>query len=167
MDEIRLEAVIDEDEFKGDKEEAQALIEEFLEEAGNDIKPKRTTVIDEHGNKSEELNGYDRHSEIWWTSIAILLISNPEGVVQFLKWASNIPGLTIGLTVKGDNRFKIFSDNDFTLIDNSTNYNVEKVGETEDHVIAKIPLEDWRHLYDDIYTEELDVELPPEDEIGP
>jgi hypothetical protein len=167
MDEIRLEAVIDEDEFEGEKEDAEELIEQFLEETGDDIKPKYTTVHNEDGNVSEDLNGYDRKSEIWWTSIAILIISNPEGVLQFLKWASDIPGLTIGFTVEGDIRFKIFEKIDFTLIDNSTNYNVEKVGETEDHVLAKIPEEDWRHLYDDAEHGELDIEMPPEDEIGP
>ena len=167
MEEIHLEAVIDPDEFEGEKDDAEDLIEQFLKEADNKIEPKYTTVSDQDGNVSEEINGYDRKSDIWWVSIAVLLITNPEGVIQFLKWASKIPGLTMGFTVEGDIRFKIFEKIDFTLIDKSTNYNVEKVGETEDYVLAKIPQEDWRLLYDDIETGDLDVELPPEDEIGP
>ncbi|WP_152418796.1 hypothetical protein [Haloferax volcanii] len=166
MSRIRLEAVIG-DEFEGGRQEARSLIKKFINENQDDIKAKKTTVVDRNGNKSEQINGYDRKSEIWWTSIAVLLISNPEGVIQFLKWASDIPGLTIGYTVQGDIRFKIFDEIDFTLIDNSTNYNVEKVGETEDYVLAKIPLEDWTHLYDDAKYGDLDIEIPPEDEIGP
>jgi len=167
MKDIRLEAVIDPDKFEGDKEDAKDLILQFLEETDGDIQPKYTTTHGENGSISKELNGYDRKSEVWCTSIALLLISNPEGVIQFLRWASDVPGLTMGFTVEGNIRFKIFEKIDFTLIDSSTNYNIEMVGETEDHVLAKIPQEDWRHLYNDIHTEELDIELPPEDEIGP
>ena len=166
MEEIQLEAITIDEEFEGSKEDAEELIRIFLEETDADIQSRHTTVIDEDGNRTQELNGYDRNTEIWWTSIAILLISNPEGVVQFLKWASDIPGLSMGFTVEGDIRIKIFSDIDFTLIDKSTDYNMEKIGETEDHVVVKIPQEDWRYLYDDIYTERLDVDMPPEDEIG-
>lgn len=167
MEEIRLEAVIDDEEFDGSKEEARELVKKFLRKTGDEITAEYSKQVDNDGNViDKEIRGYTRQSETLWTSVAILLISNPEGVIQFLKWASDIPGLTIGFTVEGDIRIKIFSDINFTLIDNSTEYNIEKIGETKDYVVAKIPEEDWIQLYDDIYAERLEIDLPPEDEIG-
>jgi len=168
MEEIELEAVTIDDEYDGGEEEAKERVKEFLEKAGDDITAKKTTVRDQDGNViDEEIRGYTRQSEIWWTSIAILVISNPDGVIQFLKFVKDIPGLTMGLTLEGSSRIKIFSDNNFTLIDNSTNYNIEKLGEVDDEVAVKMDEETWRQLRDDIDTGEVDVELPPEDEIGP
>ncbi|WP_313694224.1 hypothetical protein [Halorarum halobium] len=168
MEEIRLEAVTIDGEYEGSKEEARDLVKQFLEETGDDVTTRYSKQVDEDGNViDKEIRGYTRQSDIWWTSIAILVISNPEGVIQFLKFVKDIPGLTIGLTMEGNSRIKIFSDIDFTLIDNSTEYNVEKLGEVDDQVAVKMSEEDWRQLRDDIDTGEVDVELPPEDQIGP
>lgn len=168
MEDIRLEAVTIDEEYDGTKEEAREQVKQFLEEAGDDIEPEYTKQVDEDGNViDKELRGYTRQSDIWWTSIAILVISNPEGVIQFLKFVKDIPGLTIGLTMQGNSRIKLFSDNDLALIDNSTNYNIDKLGEVDDEVAVKMSEETWRQLRDDIDTGEVDVELPPEGEIGP
>jgi hypothetical protein len=168
MEQIKLEAVTIDDEYDGTKEEARELVKQFLEETGDDIEGSYTRVKDEDGNVvDEELRGYTRQADIFWTSIAILVISNPDGVIQFLKFVKDIPGLTMGLTMEGSSRIKIFSDNDFTLIDNSTNYNIEKLGEVDDEVAVKMSEETWRQLRDNIDTGEVDVDLPPEDQIGP
>ncbi|MFD1600412.1 hypothetical protein [Halobellus rarus] len=168
MEEIRLEAVTINKEYDGTKEEAREQVRQFLEEAGDGIKPEYTKQVDEEGDViNKEIRGYTRQSDIWWTSIAILVISNPNGVIQFIKWAKDIPGLTMGLTMQGNSRIKLFSDNDFTFIDSSTEYNIEKLGEVDDEVAVKMSEETWRQLRDDIDTGEVDVELPPEDQIGP
>jgi hypothetical protein len=168
MAQIKLEVVTIEDEYNGSEKEAKELVKEFIEETGDDITPEYTHQLDEEGNViSKELRGYTRHSDIWWTSIAILIVSNPEGIIQFLKFVKDVPGLTMGLTMEGNSRVKIFSDNDFTLIDNSTEYNIEKLGEADDRVAVKMTEETWRQLRDDVDTGEVDVELPPEDQIGP
>lgn len=140
MTDIKLEAVTIDDEYEYTKEDAQELIEQFLEETGDHVTAEYTEVQDEDGEVLDRrIRTYSRHSEIWWTSIAILLISNPEGVIQFLKFVKDIPGLTMGFTVKGDIWIKMYTNIDFTLIDNSTNYNVQKIGEVDGDVIAKIP----------------------------
>lgn len=155
MENINLEVIIDEEEFEGNKEDAGQLVNEFLAQSGGNISAK-----------GGDLSGYIRRSDIWWISIGILLISNPEGVVQFLKWASEIPGLTMGFTMEGNDRFKIFSDNDFFTIDNSTEINLNEVGRHDGTVVAKIPEEDWMELVDAVHRGDLDVEIPPEDWIG-
>jgi len=169
MGDIQLEAVLIGDEIE--EEEAKELIMEFLSETGDEITAKQHQT----GDKTDaELTGYTRKSEIFWVSVAILVASDPQGVLRFLKWASDIPGLTMGITMDfGDNsRLKIFSENDFTLIDNSTEYNVEKFGTIEEHrdeddyILVKMSEEDWIQLRSDIDTDNLEVELPPEDKIG-
>lgn len=157
MEGINLEVIIDEDEFDGGRRDAERLVEEFLDQTDDTISAKDGT-----------LKGYVRKSEIWWVSIAILVISNPEGVIQFLKWASDIPGMSMGFTVEGNDRFKLFSDNDFFKIDNSTvySYNINEVGRQDGTVIAKIPEEDWIELVDAVDRGDLDVDMPPEDWIG-
>lgn len=157
MENINLEVVIDEDKFEGRKGDAERLVEEFLAHTDESITAK-------DGN----ISGYGRKSEIWWISIAILVISNPEGVLQFIKWASDIPGLKMGFTVEGNERFKLFSENAFLKIDNSTevNINVNEMGRHDGTVVAKIPEEDWIELVDAVHRGDLDIDMPPEDWIG-
>lgn len=167
MEDIQLEVVIIDEKF-GEKKDPHDLVQEFLSKTNDRITARCSKKVDEEGNVIEErMSTYQRKCDIFWTSIAILLISNPEGVVQFLKWASDYPGLTMGLTMEGDSRIKIFSESDFTLIDNSDNYNITRYGEADGSVVVEMSEEDWYALVDDIETDEMEVELPPEDRIGP
>jgi hypothetical protein len=100
-------------------------------------------------------------------------MSDPQGVLRFLEWASDIPELTVGYIDAGNrNRFKMLSDNDFTFIDNSTEYNLEMHGKIEkykngeDYVFFELSEEDWRKLYDEVEHGDLDIDLPEESEIG-
>lgn len=166
MGKIKLEVVTIDEQFEGTKQDAEVYVQNFLKESGDIVTTEYTDIVDKGDIVDRRFRTYGRKSEIFWTSIAILLISNPEGVVQFLQFVRDIPGLTMGFTVEGDVRIKIFPDVDFTLIDQSTNYNIQKIGEVNGDVVVRIPEEDWIQLYDDIYTDELDIDMPPEDQIG-
>lgn len=50
MEEIRLEAVIDDEEFDGSKEEARELVKEFLKKTGDEITAEYSKQVDNDGN---------------------------------------------------------------------------------------------------------------------
>jgi hypothetical protein len=170
MENLRTEVVLL-DDSQLDKKEAKGLIQDFLSQTGDDITAETREVVDNDGSTREELSNYTRKSDVFWISVAILAMSDPDSVLQFLKWASNIPGLTIGY-IDAEVKLKIFSEIDFTLIDNSTEISIEEHGKVEeykkgeDYVLVSMSEDDWIHLYDMAETGELDIDLPEEDKIG-
>ena len=128
MSRIKTEVVTLED-FEGNEGDARELVQNFVRQSENEIELKRTLVLDEQGDViREEIQGKTRHSEIPWDSIAVLVMSNPQTMLDFLKWAANYPGLTIGFSTVDGTWLKVFSDNALVKIEGSLNIDLTVIG---------------------------------------
>jgi len=167
MPEIEIE-VVTLDDFDGDEGDARELVLEFARRT-EDAEPKRTRVLDEEGGVArDEVRGRTRRSQIPWDSIAVLLMSSPQTVLDLLAWAAEYPGLTIGYSTMDGARLKVFPDNSLVSIENVLNIEINRVGSyAEDKSVVVVSEEDWIEIQDARARGDLDVDVPEENDIGP
>ncbi len=167
MSNVKMEVVTFEN-FEGETEDGKELVQEFVQQSDQHIELKKSVKVDEDGNKiDEEIQGYTRHSDIVWDSVAILLMTNTQGVLEFLEWAAKYPGLTIGFSTSDGNRLKIFSDNALVKIEANLNINLNVIGKYEKNKsVVEVPEEEWRQIYDAVDHDEINIDMSEENEIG-
>ena len=166
MSNIEVE-IITYDDFNGDKEDAKNLVQEFIQQAQYNVEPKKAKIIDKNGDELEQIQGYARRSSIPWDSIAILMMSDPQGTIQLFKWLSNHPGLTFGYSTIDGTRLKVFSDSALVEINANLNIELNVVGKhTENKNVVEVPEKDWRKIYDAYDKGDIDSDMPDENEIG-
>lgn len=168
MSNIEMEVVVFND-FDSDEENARELVQQFVQRSEHEVEPKKTRVRDKEDNiVREEINGRTRRSEIPWDSIAVLVASNPQMTLDFLRWATEYPGLTMGFTTRDETRLKVFSDNALVEINANLNIDLTVIGSyTQNKKVVEVPEDKWRQIQDAISKGDLDVDMPEENKIGP
>lgn len=168
MSNIEMEVVVF-DDFDGDEEDAKGLVEQFIQRSEHEVDPKKTRVHDEEGNFLwEEINGKTRRSAIPWDSIAVLVASNPQMTLDFLRWATEYPGLTIGFATMDGTRLKVFSDNALIKIEGSLNIDLTVIGSySQNKNVVEVPESKWKQIQDAQSTGDLDIDMPEENKVGP